>query len=45
MGSFDGVQRGNYFEGESIRRTEKEVIVGNLRNRKAVARMSLLKRY
>ena len=32
MYDFDGVQRGNYFGGELIRRTELEVRVGKLKN-------------
>ena len=36
MGCFDGVQRGNFFGGEPIRRTEVEV--GKLKNRKAVGK-------
>ena len=32
---FDGVQRGNYFRGEPIRRTEVEVRVEKLMNGKA----------
>ena len=35
MCGFDRVQRGNYFRGEPIRRTEVEVRVGNLKNGKA----------
>ena len=35
MCGFDGVQRGNYGVGEPIRRTNVEVIVGNLENGKA----------
>ena len=31
MYGFDGVQRGNYFRGERIRRTEVQVRVGKLR--------------
>ena len=35
MCGFDGVQRGKYFRGESIRRIEVEVRVGKLKNQKA----------
>ena len=35
---FDGIQRGNYFEIETIRRTEVEVRVGKLKNGKAVGK-------
>ena len=34
MCGFDVVQRGNYFGGELIRRTQDEVRVGNLKNGK-----------
>ena len=34
----DGIQRGNYFGGEPISRTEVEVIVGELKNGKAVGK-------
>ena len=34
MCGFDGVQRGNYFRGELIRRMGFEVRVGKLRNEK-----------
>ena len=34
MCGFDGVQRGNYFKGEMIRRTEVKVRVGKLQNGK-----------
>ena len=34
MCSFDGIRRGNYFEGEPIGRAEVEVRVGKLRNGK-----------
>ena len=32
MCGFDGVQRGNYFRGETIGRAEVEVRVGKLKN-------------
>ena len=35
MCGFDGVQRGNYFRGDPIRRAEVEVRVKNHKNRKA----------
>ena len=35
MCGFDGVQRGNYFGGEAIRRMEVEVRVVKLKNGKA----------
>ena len=35
---FDCVQRGNYFGGEPIRRTEVEVKVGKLKNGKAAGK-------
>ena len=35
MCCFDGVRRGNYFRGESSRKTEVEVRVGKLKNGKA----------
>ena len=38
MCEFDGIRRGNYFEGESIRRAEVEMRVGKLKNGKAVGR-------
>ena len=38
MCGFDGVQRGNYFRGEPMRRTRVEMKVGKLRNRKAAAK-------
>ena len=38
MCGFDGVQGGNYFEGEPIRRTEVEVRVGKLKNGKAAGK-------
>ena len=34
MCAFDGVRKGNCFEGEPIRRTEVEVRVGKLKNGK-----------
>ena len=34
MCGLDGVQRGNYFRGEPIRRIEVEVRVGKLKNGK-----------
>ena len=33
MCGFNGVQKGNYFGGELVRRTKVEVRVGNLRNK------------
>ena len=38
MYDFDEVQRGNYFGGESIRKTEAELTVGKLKNGKAAGR-------
>ena len=38
MCGFHGVQRGNYFGGEPIRRTKVEVRVGKLKNGKAVGK-------
>ena len=38
MCGFDGVRRNNYFRGEPIRRTEAEVRVGKLKNRKAAGK-------
>ena len=38
MCGFDGVQRGNYFGGELIRRMEAEVRVGTLKNGKAAVK-------
>ena len=35
MCGFDGVQRGNYFGGELIKKTEVEVKVGKFKNGKA----------
>ena len=35
MCGFDGLRRGNYFEGEPIRRAEVEVRVGKFKNGKA----------
>ena len=35
MCGFDGIQRGNYFGGDSIGRAEVEVKVGKLKNEKA----------
>ena len=35
---FNGVQRGNNFGGEPIRRTEVEIRVGKLKNRKATGK-------
>ena len=34
MFCFDGIQRGNYFGGEHIRRTKVEMRVGKLKNGK-----------
>ena len=39
MCGFAGGQRGNYFGGEPIRRTEVEVRVGKLKNGKAAVKM------
>ena len=38
MCGFDGIQRGNYFEGEPIGRAEVEVRVGKLKNGKAAGK-------
>ena len=38
MCGFNGVQRGNYFGGKPIRRTEVEVKVGKLKNGKAAGK-------
>ena len=38
MCDFDGIQRGNFFGGEPIRRTEIEVKVDNLKKRKAAGK-------
>ena len=38
MCSFDGVQRGNYFGGEPITRTEEEVKVRKLKKEKGVGK-------
>ena len=38
MCGFDGIQRGNYFEEDPIRRTEVEVREGKLRDGKAAGR-------
>ena len=38
MCGFHGVQRGNYFGGEAIRRTKVEVRVGKLKNGKAAGK-------
>ena len=38
MCGFEGIQRGNYFEGKPTRRTEVEVRVGKLRNGKAAGK-------
>ena len=38
MCGFDGVQRGNYFGGEAIRRMEVEVRVVKLKNGKAASK-------
>ena len=38
MCGFDGIQRGNYFGGEPIRRAEIEVRVGKLKNGKATGK-------
>ena len=38
MWGFDSVQRGNYYRGEAIRRTEAEVSVGNVKNGKAASK-------
>ena len=37
MCGFDGVRSGNYFEGETIRRTEVEERVGKFKNGKAAS--------
>ena len=38
MCGFDGIRRGNYFEGEPIGRAEAEVRVGELKNGKAAGK-------
>ena len=38
MCGFDGIRRGNYFEGEPIGRAEVELRVGKLKNGKAAGR-------
>ena len=38
MCGFDGTQRGNYFEEEPIRRTEVEMRVRKLKNRKVAGK-------
>ena len=38
MCSFDGIQKGNYFGGESIGTAEVEVRVGKLKNGKATSK-------
>ena len=38
MCGFDGIRRGNYFGGESIGRTEVELRMGKLKNRKAAGK-------
>ena len=38
MCSFEGIQRGNYHEGEPIRRAEVEVRVGKLKNENAAGK-------
>ena len=38
MCGFDDIQRGNYFGGKLIRKTEVELRVGKLKNRKAAGR-------
>ena len=38
MWGLDGIQRGNYFRGEPIRRTEVELRVGKLMNGKAAGK-------
>ena len=38
MCDFDGIQRGNYFGGETIGRAEVEMRVGKLKNGKAASK-------
>ena len=38
MIGFDGIQRGNYFGGEPVRRTEVKVRVGELKNGKVAGK-------
>ena len=38
MHGFDGIQRGNHFRGEPIRRAEVEGSVAKLKNRKAAGK-------
>ena len=45
MRGFNGIQRGNYFGGESIRRSEVEVKVGKLRMKRLQVRMKSLERW
>ena len=42
MCGFDGIQRGNYFGKEPIRRTEVEVRVGKLKNGKTAAKDEII---
>ena len=43
MCSFDGVQGGNYFRGEPIRRFEEEVKVGKLKNGKVAGKDEVIR--
>ena len=42
MCGFDGVQRGNYFRGELIRRTEVEVRVEKIKSGKAACKDEII---
>ena len=44
MGGFDSVRRGNYFGGKLIRRTEVDVRVAKLKNRKAAGKYEVTER-
>ena len=44
MGGFDSVRRGNYFGEKLIRRTEVDVRVAKLKNRKAAGKYEVTER-